>query len=96
MLHVERWPELREPVLVAAFAGWVDAGYAGAGTVEALAAQLDGVDEFATFELTDLLDLQQTRPTARFVAGGLRVIDWPRITFVAGRAGRDVVVVSGP
>jgi proteasome assembly chaperone (PAC2) family protein len=96
MLTVERRPELRDPLLVAALSGWVDAGYAGAGTVEALGAQLDGAEQFATLDLTDLLDLQQTRPTARFVAGGLRVIDWPRITFVSGRAGRDVVLVSGP
>jgi proteasome assembly chaperone (PAC2) family protein len=96
MLQVERWPEVHEPLLVAALSGWVDAGYAGAGTVEALASQLDGVEQFATYELTDLLDLQQTRPTARFVAGGLRVIEWPRLALVAGKAGRDVVIVHGP
>jgi hypothetical protein len=96
MLHVERWPEVTNPVLVAAFTGWVDAGYAGAGTMEALTAQLDDADNFATLDLTDLLDLQQTRPTARFVHGGLRVIEWPRITLVAGRLGRDVLLFSGP
>jgi hypothetical protein len=96
MLTVERWPELREPLLVAALSGWVDAGYAGAGTVEALGAQLDGAEQFAILDLTDLLDLQQTRPTARFASGGLRVIEWPRIAIASGRAGRDVVIVSGP
>ena len=79
MLTVERWPELHEPLLVAALTGWVDAGFAGAGAMEALGAQLDGPEQFATLDLTDLLDLQQTRPTARFVTGGLRVIEWPRI-----------------
>src|SRR3954466_3825384 len=96
MLNVDRWPKLHEPLLVAALTGWVDAGFAGAGTVEALGAQLDGAEQFATLDLTDLLDLQQTRPTARFVEGGLRVIDWPRIALVAGRAGRDIVLVHGP
>jgi proteasome assembly chaperone (PAC2) family protein len=96
MLTVERWPQLREPVLVAALTGWVDAGFAGAGAMEALGAQLDGAEQFATLDLTDLLDLQQTRPTARFVKGGLRVIEWPRIALVAGSAGRDVVLVHGP
>jgi PAC2 family protein len=96
MLNVDRWPKLHEPLLVAALTGWVDAGFAGAGTMEALGAQLDGAEQFATFDLTDLLDLQQTRPTARFVEGGLRVIDWPRIAIVAGRAGRDIVLVHGP
>src|SRR6185436_7030936 len=31
MLSVDRWPELNEPLLVAALSGWVDAGGAGAG-----------------------------------------------------------------
>jgi hypothetical protein len=96
MLQVERWPRLREPLLVVALSGWVDAGYAGAGAVEALGSQLDPTEEFATLDLTDVLDLQQTRPTARFTDGGLRVIDWPRVVFVAGHAGRDVVLVHGP
>jgi hypothetical protein len=96
MLHVERWPQLTDPVLVAALTGWVDAGYAGAGTVEALTSQVDDADSFATLDLTDLLDLQQTRPTARFVQGGLRVIEWPHISLVAGRLGRDVLLLSGP
>jgi proteasome assembly chaperone (PAC2) family protein len=95
VITVERWPECHEPVLVLALAGWVDAGVAGAGTISALHEQM-GADEFAHIDLTDLLDLQQTRPTARFEAGGLRVIEWPRITFEVGRAGRDVVLVHGP
>jgi hypothetical protein len=96
MITVERWPSLHEPLLVLALTGWVDAGFAGAGTMEALGAQLDGPEQFATLDLTDLLDLQQTRPTARFVHGGLRVIEWPRIALVSGRLGRDVVLVHGP
>lgn len=96
MLTVERWPRLERPLLVVSLTGWVDAGYAGSGAVEAIEAQLEDVDEFASLDLTDLLDLQQTRPTARFVAGGLRVIDWPQIVLVSGRAGRDVVLVRGP
>jgi PAC2 family len=96
MLTVARWPSLHEPLLIAALTGWVDAGFAGAGAMEALGAQLDDDEQFATIDLTDLLDLQQTRPTARFVRGGLRVIEWPRIALVAGRLGRDVVLVHGP
>ena len=29
MLEVDVWPELRDPVLVLALSGWVDAGMAG-------------------------------------------------------------------
>jgi hypothetical protein len=96
MLTVERWPELRDPLLVLALSGWVDAGLAGAGALVALREQLDAEDEFGTIDLADHMDLQQTRPVARFVEPGERVIDWPEIAFVAGRAGRDVVLVSGP
>jgi proteasome assembly chaperone (PAC2) family protein len=96
MLTVDHWPELHEPALVVALRGWVDAGTAGAGAAQALRDQLDAVDAFAAIDLADVMDLQQTRPVARFESEGNRVIDWPEITIVAGRLGRDVVIVSGP
>jgi len=96
VLNVERWPELREPLMVVALSGWVDAGVAGAGTMSALREQLVDADEFASIDLTDHMDLQQTRPTAHWSEAGDRVIDWPAITFVSGRLGRDVILVSGP
>jgi hypothetical protein len=96
VLNVERWPELREPMMIIAFSGWVDAGFAGGGTLSALREQLTDVDEFASIDLTDHMDLQQTRPNAHWSDDGNRVIEWPEISFVAGRVGRDVVLVSGP
>src|SRR5262245_51565921 len=96
MLVVDRWPRCERPVMVVAMAGWVDAGVAGGGTIAALREQLTDLREFGTIDLTDLLDLQQTRPTARFAEGGLRVIEWPKLSFEHGRAGRDVILVHGP
>jgi proteasome assembly chaperone (PAC2) family protein len=96
VLTVDHWPELERPLMVVAISGWVDAGVAGEGAAGAIVEQFADDTPFATIDLTDLLDLQQTRPTARFVEGGLRVIDWPRLEFVAGRLGRDVIVVRGP
>src|SRR5688572_18731070 len=96
MLSIDYWPECDRPLLVVSLTGWVDAGVAGGGAITALVDQLEGAATFARFDLTDVLDLQQTRPTARFEADGLRVIEWPELAFVHGRAGRDVVVVSGP
>ena len=96
MLEVDRWPELRDPAMVYAFAGWVDSGHVGAGTVAALAEQLDAGRRFATLDLTDLLDLQQVRPTVRLEDGGIRGLEWPRMELIAGRAGRDVVLAFGP
>ena len=77
MLSVEQWPELRNPVMVFAFTGWVDAGFAGSGTVAALAEALGAARQFASIDLSELLDLQQTRPTVRIAEGGVRAIDWP-------------------
>jgi hypothetical protein len=82
--------------MVLALSGWVDAGIAGAGAITALREQLEMPDEFARIELVDHMDLQQTRPVAHWADDGTRVIDWPEITFAAGRLGRDVVVVAGP
>jgi predicted ATP-grasp superfamily ATP-dependent carboligase len=89
-------PALHDPVMIIGFSGWVDAGIAGATALTVLAEQLDDADEFAAIELTDMMDLQQTRPVAHWADDGTRVIEWPRITWVAGRLGRDVVIVSGP
>lgn len=83
-------------MVVYAFAGWVDAGLAGAGTIGALAEALEARRRFATIDCTDVLDLQQVRPTVHLDDGGIRRIDWPTIEFVAGHAGRDVVLALGP
>jgi predicted ATP-grasp superfamily ATP-dependent carboligase len=96
MLRVETWPELRTPVMVFAFTGWVDAGFAGSGAIAALGEGLESARRFGEVDLSELLDLQQTRPTVRIVGGGVRAIDWPRVELWAGTAGRDVVLVHGP
>src|ERR1700755_308168 len=96
MLRVETWPEVRAPVMVFAFQGWVDAGFAGPGAIAALGEALDSARRFGEVDLSELLDLQQPRPTVRIAEGGLRAIEWPRIELWAGSAGRDVVLVHGP
>jgi proteasome assembly chaperone (PAC2) family protein len=96
MLEVEALPQLRDPVMVVALSGWVDAGLAGGGAVAFLQEQLDAARTFARLDLGDLMDLQQTRPTVHLVDGVSREIEWPEITLTAGRLGRDVVVCSGP
>ncbi len=82
--------------MVFAFTGWVDAGFAGSGTIAALGEALGSARKFASIDLSELLDLQQTRPTVRIADGGVRAIDWPTVELWAGNAGRDVVIVHGP
>ena len=96
MIEIDTLPQLRDPVLVVALAGWVDAGLAGSGSVAFLQEQLDAARTFGRIDLGDLMDLQQTRPTVHLVDGVSREIDWPEITLTAGRLGRDVVLCSGP
>jgi len=96
MLDVERWPELRDPVMIVSLTGWVDAGMAGAHASALLREQLGAARVFARLDLSDLVDLQQTRPMVEIVEGTSRRITWPVIECVAGRAGRDVVLVTGP
>jgi proteasome assembly chaperone (PAC2) family protein len=96
VLELDTLPQLRDPILVVALTGWVDAGFAGSGSVAFLQEQLDASREFGRIDLGDLMDLQQTRPTVHLVDGVSREIDWPEITLTAGRLGRDLVLVAGP
>ena len=95
MLEVEQWPALREPVMLVALTGWVDGGLAGTGTLAAVAEALDSPRKFASIDLADLLDLQQTRPSVKLVDGVTRRSSgrpstwWPV-------AGCDVIIVAGP
>jgi proteasome assembly chaperone (PAC2) family protein len=96
VLDVDRWPELRDPALVISLTGWVDAGEAGNTAASHLRRHLEAFRPFGRYELGELLDLQQTRPTVELVQGATRKITWPEVQLAAGRAGRDVVLCTGP
>jgi proteasome assembly chaperone (PAC2) family protein len=96
VIEIDTLPQLRDPILVVALTGWVDAGLAGSGSVAFLHEQLDASRTFGRIDLADLMDLQQTRPTVHLVDGVSREIDWPEITLSAGRLGRDIVLCTGP
>jgi Uncharacterized protein (ATP-grasp superfamily) len=96
VLEIELMPELRDPVMVMSFTGWVDGGLAGAGAAAVLAEQMQSARTCAHFDLSEYLDLQQTRPTVSLIDGETRRVHWPSIELVAGVAGRDVLMVTGP
>ena len=73
--------------MLVALTGWVDGGLAGTGTLAAVAEALESPRKFASVDLSDLLDLQQTRPTVSLIDGVTRRIEWPSIDLVAGHAG---------
>ncbi len=96
LIEIDAMPKLRDPVMVVALSGWVDAGLAGAGTIAVLQEQIETLRPFGRIDLSDLMDLQQTRPTVHLVDGISREIDWPEITLAAGNIGRDIVLCAGP
>jgi proteasome assembly chaperone (PAC2) family protein len=100
-MEAVRWegqpPELRSPVLVAAFAGWNDAANAATAALEAAATSLDA-EVAAAIDPEEFFDFQVTRPTIRLAEGQTRRIDWPSNTLVVARppgAERDLALLSG-
>ncbi len=98
--HV-RWtgePELRSPVLLAAFEGWNDAGNAATIALRHLNDKW-GTETFAAIDPEEFYDFSTTRPTVRFDRSGEREIVWPMNAFAAGRGvdgeGLDVIMLVG-
>ncbi|HJV08992.1 MAG TPA: PAC2 family protein [Acidimicrobiales bacterium] len=95
-----RWqdhPQLRRPVLIAAFEGWNDAGDAASAAVRYLRDQWSA-RPFATIDHEDFYDFTSTRPQVRLVDGITRRIEWPDIEFswaALPGTSRDVVVMLG-
>lgn len=88
-------PELRRGVLLAAFAGWNDAGDAASGAVDALAHLVDAT-AVAQIDPEEFFDFQVSRPTIRTDSDGGRVISWPRNQFLHADVGdRDLLLLSG-
>lgn len=89
-------PPLRDPILLAAFEGWNDAGEAATKTVAHLAKAWHAQ---VAFELDpeDYYDFQVNRPRAVLVKGRRRIV-WPatRVLVATGTPlTRDVVFVEG-
>jgi proteasome assembly chaperone (PAC2) family protein len=96
VLDIQEWPRLHDPVMLVALTGWVDGGLAGSGALAAVAEQLDDGRPLGVIDLSELVDLQQTRPTVSLHDGVTRQIEWPRVDLMVGHAGRDLVLVAGP
>jgi proteasome assembly chaperone (PAC2) family protein len=90
-------PELRAPILVAAFAGWNDAAGAATTALESAAADLDATP-VASIDPEEFFDFQVTRPSIRMTEGQTRSVEWPSNVIVAAKAPsaeRDLVLLSG-
>jgi proteasome assembly chaperone (PAC2) family protein len=91
-------PQLRDPILVAAFTGWNDAGDAASDAVAWLRTQYDA-RPFASIDPDEHYDFQANRPDVSLVDGVTREISWPTLEFAAANVpgpGPDLVLLSGP
>jgi PAC2 family len=86
--------DLIDPVVVAAFDGWVDAGSAATTALGILAE--DG-SVVVTFDADRLFDYRARRPPLEIVDGRLTELTWPELVIRRTRVDeRDVLVLVGP
>jgi proteasome assembly chaperone (PAC2) family protein len=90
-------PDLVNPIMVAAFEGWNDAGDAASGAVEHLE-QVWAAQRIATVDPEDYYDFQVNRPEVSLAEDGSHLIAWPTTRVSVARmplASRDIVLVHG-
>jgi proteasome assembly chaperone (PAC2) family protein len=96
-LRISERPELRNPVLVAAFRGWNDGGQ-GASLAAGYLAKTWAAARFADIDPEHFFDFQATRPHVSLVDGLTRQLDWPDNAFFHARVPgteRDAVLLLG-
>ena len=95
-----RWadkPNLRRPVMIAAFEGWNDAAESASTAVSYLGTTWNE-RTIATIDPEEFYDFTVVRPHVRLIDGGMREVDWRTTTFAvaaAPDAGSDVVLGHG-
>jgi proteasome assembly chaperone (PAC2) family protein len=88
-------PEVAEPVVLCAFAGWNDGGEGATTALRVVRDQWAAI-AFASIDPEDYYDFQMHRPTVHLIGGRTRRIDWPSNEFSWARVGgRDVVALLG-
>lgn len=87
-------PMLTEPVMIAAFDGWIDAAGAATACANHIA---EGGQPVASFDVDSLNDYRARRPVLDVVDGVLARMQWPDIVLRhVAVGGRDVLVLVGP
>jgi proteasome assembly chaperone (PAC2) family protein len=97
VIEIEEVPELRSPVLIAAFEGWNDAADAASSVVDHLIRVWDA-RVVAAIDPEEFYDFQMNRPVVGTNEEGMRRITWPSTQLaVASPPGalRDVILLRG-
>ncbi len=96
MIELEDVPELRDPILIAAFEGWNDAGEAATSVITHLA-QVWQAEPVAAFDPEEYYDFQVNRPRVVTEETQRRII-WPTTRILLARNtsfNRDVLLIEG-
>ncbi len=97
VIELEEVPPLVDPVMVAAFEGWNDAGEAASAAVDHLL-QVWSAQTVAAIDPEDFYDFQVNRPTISLGPDGERQITWPTSQLAVCRppgSERDIVLLRG-
>ncbi len=95
-LRITQQPHLRQPLLIAGFSGWNDAGEAASSAVRFIQRRWRA-ETVAEIDPEEFYDFTQLRPQVR-LKDGERIVEWPPNTFSAKRVehlDRDVILLSG-
>jgi len=95
--ETEPVPSLVDPVMIAAFEGWNDAGESATGVIDHLLVEWDAV-LIGEVEPDDYYDYQVNRPTVAFDDDDERTITWPTTRMYVARplgSERDLLLVRG-
>jgi len=97
LIEFEGLPELVDPVLIAAFEGWNDAGEASSGVLAHLENHWKA-SPLLELDPEDYYDFQVTRPIVELGDGMTRSIIWPTTRLLHSRppgGERDIVLLRG-
>jgi proteasome assembly chaperone (PAC2) family protein len=95
-LKITQQPHLRQPLLIAGFSGWNDAGEAASSAVRFIQRRWRA-ETIAELDPEEFYDFTQLRPQVR-LKDGERMVEWPPNVFSAKRVehlDRDVILLSG-
>jgi len=97
VIELDEFPVLVDPVMVAAFEGWNDAGEAASGTIAHLRSVWDA-QPLADLDSEEYYDYQVNRPMIALDEAGVRELTWPATRVFVARVPlfpRDLVLVQG-
>jgi proteasome assembly chaperone (PAC2) family protein len=90
-------PQLNDPVLLAGFGGWGNAGEVATSTVDFMVNSLEA-EQLASLESDDFYLFSVNRPLVNIANGHLKSLDLPRSRFYfsTNAPGADVILFVGP